>query len=93
MTYWLYILLCNNNTYYTGYTVDLLRRYREHQSGSHKCKYTRSFKPLELVQCWPLTDKSQALKLEYKIKALSRLAKERLIANPDALSVMIAALG
>lgn len=89
MTYWLYILLCANNTYYTGYTVDLLRRYREHQQGSAKCKYTRSFKPLCLVQCWPLTNKSQALKLECKIKTLSRLAKERLIADPKTLSELI----
>ena len=85
MTHWLYILLCDNNTYYTGYTVDLLRRYREHQAGSAKCKYTRSFKPLGLVQVWPFDDKSMALKGEWKIKQLTRLQKERLIACPTDL--------
>ena len=81
MIHWLYILHCANDSYYTGYTVDLLRRYREHQQGSAKCKYTRSFKPLSMVQCWPLEDKSQALSLERKIKALPREHKLRLIAD------------
>ena len=85
MTYWLYILYCSNDTYYTGYTVDLLRRYREHQAGSVKCKYTRSFKPLGMVQCWPFSDKSQALSLEKKIKQLTRAQKEQLIAAPEQL--------
>jgi putative endonuclease len=87
--HWVYMLLCDNHSYYTGYTVDLLRRYREHQNGSPKCKYTRSFKPLRMVQCWPLQDKSLALHLERKIKRLSRLDKERLIAEPAALAELI----
>ncbi len=89
MTYWLYILHCNNDTYYTGYTTDLLRRYREHQIGSAKCKYTRSFKPRSMVQCWPFDDKSLVLRLECKIKALSRAHKEHLIAEPSQLIVLI----
>ncbi len=92
MTYWLYMLYCSNDAYYTGYTTNLMRRYREHQAGSLKCKYTRSFKPLSVVQCWPLADKSLVLRLEIKIKALSRTKKEHLIAEPCYLSELMSEL-
>ena len=44
--YWVYILLCNNNNYYTGYTTDLNKRYDAHLKGKG-AKYTRSFKPIK----------------------------------------------
>lgn len=85
MIHWVYILRCVNDHYYTGYTIDLLRRYREHQAGSPKCKYTRSFKPLQMVYCWPLDDKSTALRLEKAIKRLSRAEKERRLCQPEQM--------
>jgi putative endonuclease len=75
-----YILACDNQTYYTGYTTNLVRRYRDHLNG--KCKYTRSFKPQYVAQCWRATNKSQALKMEHFIKSCKRTEKERLIAEP-----------
>src|SRR6056297_2342458 len=81
------MILCENNTYYTGYTNDLKGRYLSHVNGTGKCKYTRSFKPVELAQCWQIkNDKCLALKLERHIKKLSRAEKEKLISNPLALS-------
>lgn len=81
------MLLCENNTYYTGYTNDLAARYASHINASGKCKYTRSFKPLNIAQCWQISgDKSQALKLERYIKTLSRSDKEKLILQPMMLS-------
>ena len=86
--YWVYILLCKNNTYYTGYTNDLLKRYQSHLNGTGKCKYTLSFKPLCIVQCWEIIgDKSFAMKIEQHIKKLSRQEKEKIIARPSKLSV------
>lgn len=85
--YWVYILHCDNNTYYTGYTNNLEKRYQAHLDGSSKCKYTRSFKPLAIAQCWKITgDKTLALQLERAIKKMTRVEKEQLIANPALLS-------
>lgn len=85
--YWIYMLLCENNTYYTGYTVDLIKRYQSHLNGTGKCKYTRSFQPIEIAQCWRvLGSKSLAMQLECFIKKLTRLEKEQIIAYPSLLS-------
>lgn len=84
-TYWVYILLCNNGSYYTGYTQDLDRRYHEHITGTGGCKYTRSFKPLCIAQSWSLPDKTTAMKIEKFIKNMSRAEKEKLIQFPGKL--------
>ncbi len=84
--YWVYILLCQNNTFYTGYTNDLAKRYASHVNGTGKCKYTRSFKPVCIAQSWKITEgKALAMQLENRIKKLPRKEKERLIANPSTL--------
>ena len=81
--YWVYILLCDNNAYYTGYTTDLKKRYLSHVNGTSKCKFTRSFKPIALAQCWQVIgSKAFAMQLERQIKKYSREQKELIIANP-----------
>ena len=85
--YWVYILICSNQSYYTGYTDTLEKRYQSHLDGSGRCKYTRSFKPLKIAQSWLIKgDKLLALKLEREIKKRSRTAKEELIHKPQLLS-------
>lgn len=85
-SYWVYILHCENDTYYTGYTNDIEKRYQSHLKGTSKCKYTRSFKPLRIAQSWEINgDKSSAMKIEAYIKKLSRVEKEKIIANPSLL--------
>jgi len=84
--YWVYMLLCKNNTYYTGYTNDLEQRYQSHVEGTGGCKYTRSFKPVKIAQSWQITGgKSEAMKIERNIKKLTREEKEKLIKFPGAL--------
>ena len=86
--YWVYILLCENNTYYTGYTTNLLKRFQAHVDGKGKCKYTRSFKPISIAQSWGFKDdKALALRMERLIKKLPRKEKEALIADPSLLNV------
>jgi len=85
VNYWVYILNCSNGAYYTGYTTDLERRYNEHVTGTGKCKYTRSFKPVSIAQSWRVSDKSVAMKIEKYIKQLSRRQKELLVLNPEQL--------
>ena len=85
--YWVYILNCSNGSYYTGYTNDLTRRYQQHLDGTGKCKYTRSFKPLSIAQCWLVADdKTVAMEIERYIKKLSREQKEQLLLYPKRLT-------
>lgn len=85
--YFIYILYCENDTYYTGYTVNIEQRYQAHLDGSSKCKYTRSFKPLSIAQCWKITDnRAFAMKIERFIKNLSREEKEQIIHHPRLLA-------
>lgn len=86
--YWIYILQCENLSYYTGYTTDLDKRYQSHRDGTGKCKYTRSFKPIRIAQSWKINgSKAAAMKIERYIKSLSRSEKETLIAYPTLLDV------
>jgi len=87
INYWVYILLCENDTYYTGYTNDLKARYRTHINGTGRCKYTRSFRPLTIAQCWKITgNKSLAMKTEKQIKNMSRQQKKELVLKPSILA-------
>ncbi len=83
--YWVYILHCQNHSYYTGYTTDLAKRFAAHRKGIAS-KYTRSFKPICIAQSWQFNCKSVAMRVEHMIKNLSRQHKERLIANPSLLA-------
>jgi putative endonuclease len=84
--YYIYILHCNNDNYYTGYTTDMVRRYQKHINGDGS-KYTRSFKPLNIAQCWQFFGtKSFAMKIENYIKALSKKEKIHLIQFPEKLA-------
>ena len=79
MKYHIYILLCSDNTYYTGFTTDVEKRLAEHNSGKG-AKYTRGRTPCKLVYTESFEDKSSALKREWEIKhKFSREDKEKLI--------------
>lgn len=76
-----YMLECVNDSYYTGYTTDLSRRYKEHQKGTKKCRYTRSFPPKQLIAYWSFATKSEALRFEHFLKSKSRSEKEAWIVD------------
>lgn len=83
--YWIYMLRLANGSYYTGYTKDLIRRYRAHCSGKG-AKITRSFPPVAIVGCWKLfSGKGAAMQVEAWIKGCSRNMKQALIDNPQKL--------
>jgi hypothetical protein len=44
MSFWVYILRCSDNSYYTGHTDDLEKRLAEHQTGQLK-GYTENRHP------------------------------------------------
>lgn len=73
--YYLYILKCSDKTLYTGITVDLKRRVKEHNSSKLGAKYTRARRPVKLVYSKKYRNRSIASKEEAKIKSLSRVEK------------------
>jgi len=78
--YYLYILKCADGTLYTGITVDLERRVREHNGSELGAKYTRARRPVELVYSEGFDDRSAATKAEMRVKNLSREEKLALMA-------------
>ena len=84
--YYTYIIRCKDNSLYTGITNDLERRFEEHISKSEKCaKYTYVHSAIKLEIAWQSSNKSEASKLEYHIKRLSKIQKEHLINNNSDL--------
>jgi len=75
---YVYILRCADNTLYTGWTNDLGKRIKAHNSGKG-AKYTKARKPLELIYFEEYKTKKEAMKREYEIKQLARSKKEELI--------------
>ena len=78
MEWRVYMLLCDDNTIYTGITNDLKKRFKNHISGKG-AKYLRGRKPLEIVYTENFQNRSMATKREIEIKKLNRIEKEILI--------------
>ncbi len=76
--HYIYIIECDDGTFYTGYTTDVTRRVAEHDAGDG-AKYTRGRTPVELRHVERFDSKSAALSREHEIKALSRSRKEELL--------------
>ena len=88
--FWLYVLECENGSFYTGYTKNLAIRYYQHRKGKQSSRYTRSFKPIRIAQCWRLFDTVvTALKVERFIKNQDRKTKALWIENPEELKLRI----
>ena len=82
--YFTYIIRCKDDSLYTGYTSNIVRRMNEHKLGINS-KYTRAkgFKKLEVYFV------TNAMKLEYYIKKLTRNKKLSIIKNPSILINLI----
>ena len=80
----LYIIQSCKGTYYTGITLDINRRFKEHQAQGSKCaKYLRGKAPLKLVFSYKIGQKSVAMKMERRIKNLGHAEKKEIINNQD----------
>ena len=76
--FWVYIVECNDGTYYTGYTPNIERRIKLHNSG-RGAKYTRDRRPVELVWSKEYKYFKSAFLEEKRIKRLERKEKEGLV--------------
>lgn len=73
-----YILLCSDNSLYTGITTDIARRFQQHVDG-RGAKYFRGRQPLQVVYLEADHSRSSASRREAFIKGLKREDKERLL--------------
>ena len=78
MNAYMYILLCDDGSYYTGSTRDLEGRLEEHFSGLG-ANYTRKHKPVKLVYYEECERIDEAYYREKQVQGWSRKKKEALI--------------
>lgn len=72
--WFVYILLCEDNSFYTGYSNDPQKRFEKHKNGKG-ARYTKSHKPLKIVFSEEFSTKTEALKKEREIKSWDRIKK------------------
>ena len=83
MEYHVYILRCNDGSYYVGVTNDLEARLALHNSGQGP-KFTALRRPVELVYAEPCDTLAAARRREIQVKKWTRVKKEALIASRPA---------
>ena len=75
--WYVYILLCNQETFYVGITPDIVNRFRQHKLG--RSFFTKKFSDLRLVYCERYETKNDAVLREKQIKGWSRAKKQILV--------------
>lgn len=83
---YVYMIQCQDESFYTGITKDLKKRMRSHfRKEKQGAKYTKSRQAVFLKAVWETESWSFAGKWEHFIKTLSRKEKEKLVENPFGL--------
>lgn len=91
-TYYVYIVKCSDNSFYTGVTNDVERRVLEHNNSEDKKAYTFRKRPVKLVWFEYYIDINQAIEKEKQIKGWNRKKKEALIDDDFDLLVELSNL-
>lgn len=92
MTPWyLYLIRTADNALYTGITTDVARRYKQHQTGKG-AKALRGKGELTLAFAAQVGDRSLALRIEYRIKQLTKRQKECLVTERETFEALLASL-
>lgn len=84
-----YLIRTAANQLYCGVTTDVERRFKEHQCGKKGAKYLKGKGPLELAWSEVVGDKCKAMRLEYKIKQLTKAKKETIISQALQLDELL----
>ena len=82
MSYYLYMLRCEDGSIYTGIAKDYLKRYEKHLSGNG-AKYTKAHKVVNIERVFLCDSRSIACSLESKLKKYTKKKKEGVISKPD----------
>ena len=78
MPFYVYILLCSDGSFYTGYTQNIDARARLHASGKG-ARYTRAHKPKKVAHVELFDSRGKAMKREREIKKMTHQQKLNLI--------------
>jgi predicted GIY-YIG superfamily endonuclease len=79
--FYVYILLCNDGSYYVGHTDNMEARFSAHEQRLYPCSYTAKRLPVKLVFVQETSSRCEALEAERQIKNWSRKKKQALIAQ------------
>ena len=92
MPHFVYMLRCAGNRIYTGYAVDVEARFQCHRNGKG-AKFTKAFPPESILRTFELNSKEEALRLEARIKKLTRPQKELLaFGNEEIAKALVSGL-
>lgn len=78
MAYYVYVLLCNDGSYYTGHAKNVQSRFRQHERGLG-ARYTRIRRPQKIIHVERFCTRSEAMHRERAIKRLSHVQKQKLV--------------
>jgi putative endonuclease len=78
----LYIIHCSDDSYYTGITTDVERRFEQHRTGKG-AKYFYGREPVEIVYIEECRNRSDASQREAEIKGLTRTQKLHMLGRVD----------
>jgi putative endonuclease len=76
---YVYIVKCNDDSYYTGVSNNVEKRVIEHNNSLDKKSYTFFRRPVKLVFSQEFSDPIEAIRFEKQVKGWSRAKKEVLI--------------
>lgn len=80
-SWFVYMVRCRDNSLYSGVTTDLTRRESEHNTSVKGARYTRTRRPVIMVYNQVVANRSEAGKLEWRLKKLTKAKKELLVAG------------
>jgi len=88
--WYLYVVRCRDGALYTGISTDIDRRLAEHRGGGDAgSKYLKGRAPLTLLFQKRLGSRSLALKVENRVKKLSKAKKEKMICVPGYIEEIV----
>jgi len=89
-----YVVRAADDSLYTGIATDVARRFEEHRNGGPRAaRYLRGRGPLELIHQSRVGEKGLALRVERRLKRLSKERKEALVASSPDAEELLALLG
>ena len=83
-SYYVYLLLCDDDSYYTGYTKNVASRLERHTKG-HGARYTRMRRPKRVVYVEEFRTRNAATKREHQIKTLSHKEKQQIASHTSIM--------
>ena len=84
--FYVYMVECSDNSYYTGYSTNVEKRMKQHKEGKGS-KYLRCKQPIKFVYVKELSNLGKALKEEHKIKQLTHKEKRELFNSLEYITI------